>query len=154
MKRKFLIAAVIIVVALTGGAFVFSEWPKPASTTVARVIDGDTIEMSDGTRVRYIGIDAPEAGECFAAEATAYNRELVEGKVVRLVPDVSDRDGYGRLLRYVYVSDSGTYVNLALVQSGHARAIYITPDVSEYPKFRAGQDGARAEGLGLWSACY
>src|SRR5690349_13538593 len=86
--------------------------------TVARVIDGDTIELTSGDRVRYIGMDTPETVDprktvqCFGKEASAANRALVEGKVVTLVPDVEDRDMYDRFLRYVYLGD--TFVNLEL----------------------------------------
>ena len=62
---------------------------------VLRVIDGDTIVLENAEKVRYIGVDSPEIGkgnECFAEEAKIKNEELVLGKVVRLVNDVSERD--------------------------------------------------------------
>ena len=59
---------------------------------VTRVIDGDTIEIRGGDRVRYIGIDTPEIGEPYYSEATAKNKELVNGKEVRLVKDVSEKE--------------------------------------------------------------
>ena len=74
---------------------------------VARVIDGDTIELENGERVRYIGMDTPETVhpskpvQCFGKAASAENSKLVSGKTVRLEKDVSDTDKYGRLLRYV-----------------------------------------------------
>ena len=86
--------------------------------TVVRVIDGDTIEVVTGVfqraeTVRYIGIDTPETVhpdrpvEPFGREATQANRELVGWTIVWLEADVTDRDRYGRLLRYVYVEVSG-----------------------------------------------
>lgn len=95
--------------------------------TVTRVIDGDTIEVDIGGvlyKVRYIGIDTPELDDerpefcALAQEATRYNRQLVEGKEMRLEKDVSETDHYGRLLRYVYVGD--TFVNAELVSAGLA----------------------------------
>src|SRR5690606_30411238 len=74
--------------------------------SVVSVIDGDTIVVGSGgleERVRLIGINAPEPEECLAEEATQALDDLVSGSPVRLVPDASDRDGFGRLLRYVYV---------------------------------------------------
>ncbi|GAG19155.1 unnamed protein product, partial [marine sediment metagenome] len=90
------------------------------SVLVTRVIDGDTIEIQGGERVRYIGIDTPETVhplepvEYFGQEATEKNRELVEGKRVRLEKDVEDRDEYGRLLQYVWLDD--IMVNAELVR--------------------------------------
>src|SRR3989344_6996325 len=90
---------------------------------VTRVIDGDTIEIEGGQKVRYIGIDTPETvdprslPQCFGKEAASKNRELVEGKKVRLEKDILDKDKYGRLLRYVYLPDSnsGIFINDYLV---------------------------------------
>jgi micrococcal nuclease len=127
--------------------------------TVVRVIDGDTIEVRLGSvveRVRYIGIDTPETVhpskpvECFGTEASAYNKLLVEGKEVRLEPDVTDRDKYGRLLRYVYVGD--VLVNEALVREGYAGVYTYPPDVKYDAMFRDAERVAREEARGLWSA--
>jgi len=82
--------------------------PTPTATSdyvlVIRVIDGDTVELSTGERVRYIGIDTPEIGKCYYVESSAKNAEFVDGQIVRLEKDVSETDIYGRLLRYVYVN--------------------------------------------------
>ncbi len=75
-----------------------------------------------GARVRYIGMDTPESTsqvECYGAEATARNRQLVEGMIVELEKDVSETDQFGRLLRYVYVN--GVMVNELLVLEGYAQ---------------------------------
>ena len=124
---------------------------------VARVIDGDTIEIEGGEKVRYIGMDAPETVdpvkpvECFGKEASAENRKLVEGKTVHLEKDTSDRDKYGRLLRYVWVGSD--FVNLELVGLGFARVETIAPDVKYEGQFLDAQNLARSSNLGLWSAC-
>lgn len=127
---------------------------------VVRVIDGDTIQVDiDGSleRVRYIGIDTPETVhprkgvECFGKEASAKNAALVDGKKVRLVRDVSDRDRYGRLLRYVWVDD--VFVNLELVREGYAQVSTYPPDVEHTDAFIAAQREARTGHRGLWSAC-
>ena len=128
--------------------------------TVVRVIDGDTIDVEvDGKteRVRYIGIDTPETVhpskpvECMGAEASAKNKELVLGSEVRLVKDITDRDKYGRLLRYVYQGD--TFVNEALVRGGFASVYTYPPDVAFIPLFLEAQDEAREENRGLWAVC-
>ncbi len=101
------------------------------SARLIRVIDGDTIEVALGGqtfRVRYIGMNAPERGQPFYAEAAEANRRLVAGKPLLLVPDVSGTDKYGRLLRHVIAGD--VFVNLALVREGYAQTMTVPPDVS------------------------
>ncbi len=125
---------------------------------VTRVVDGDTIEVSSGQKVRYIGVNTPETVhpskpvECFGHEASVFNTNLVGGKAVRLVKDISETDKYGRLLRYVYLED-GTFVNLALVSGGFAQVNTYPPDVAHAAEFQAAQADARAAGRGLWSSC-
>lgn len=124
---------------------------------VTKVVDGDTIQLSSGKTVRYIGIDTPETSdprsgvECFGKEAAAKNRELVEGKTVRLEKDVSEVDRYGRLLRYVYVGN--LFVNDELVRQGFAHASAYPPDIAYQDQFRAADQEAREEKRGLWAAC-
>ena len=121
--------------------------------TVTRVVDGNTIEVNftDGRveSVRYIGINTPETGQPYAAEATAYNSSLVAGKQVRMVKDVSDRDQYERLLRYVYIGD--LMVNAELVAKGYANAATYPPDVAFSEQFVALEAQARNNNLGLWA---
>jgi len=122
---------------------------------VTKVIDGDTIVLEGGEVVRYIGIDAPETGQdnndCFAQEASDMNRELVEGKEVKFKKDVSERDKYGRLLRYAWVD--GVFVNEYLVKEGYALSAEFPPDVKYAEQFNNFQKQAQEENLGLWSLC-
>lgn len=115
---------------------------------VTRVIDGDTIELSSGEKVRYIGIDTPERADCLYQESTQRNRELVEGKPVRLEKDVSETDRYGRLLRYVYVGE--IWINKQLVAEGFAQASSYPPDVKWQEVLRQAEQEARTQLLGLW----
>ena len=107
---------------------------------VARVIDGDTIELENGERVRYIGIDTPETKhpskpvEYYRKEADSANQSLVEGKGVRLEFDIQERDQYGRLLAYVYVDD--IFVNAWLVENGYAQVMTIPPNVRYAERLR------------------
>lgn len=123
---------------------------------VKRIIDGDTVEMGNGEKVRYIGVNTPESVdprkgvECFGKEAAQFNREMVEGKVVRLERDISDRDRYGRLLRFVYLED-GTFVNERLVREGYASVSTYPPDVSKKEIFLRAENEARKVERGLWS---
>ena len=124
---------------------------------VVHVIDGDTIELEGGERIRYIGMDTPETVDprkpvqCFGLEASRKNKELVEGKRVRLEKDITDRDRYGRLLRYVWVGD--VFVNLELVRQGFAHSYSYPPDIAHQDQFRAAEREAREANKGLWSAC-
>jgi len=124
---------------------------------VDRVVDGDTIELSDGRKVRYIGIDTPETKDprkevqCFGEEASAYNQDLVEGKVVALEADVADKDRYDRLLRYVWLEDE--MINKKLVAEGYAYASSYPPNVKYQAQFKLAQQQAREQNLGLWAEC-
>ncbi len=124
---------------------------------VVRVIDGDTVELNCGERVRYLGIDAPETVdpeepvECYGPEASERNKELVEGKVVTLLRDGSDRDSYGRLLRYVFVD--GTFVNGDLVWGGYAYARSYNDPPRLYQTLVQLERSAREGQRGLWQEC-
>lgn len=115
---------------------------------VSRVIDGDTIELQNGRRVRYLGIDTPESGEYYGAEATTRNKELVEGKVVELQRGERDEDEYGRLLRYVYVD--GVFVNAELVAQGYAKAYIFDPDERFSQVLVQLEQYAKTKNRGLW----
>ena len=136
-----------------------SATPKaaPATEKVIKVVDGDTIELTGGVKVRYIGMDTPETVDprrpvgCFGHEASDKNKELVLGREVRLEKDVSETDKYGRLLRYVYVGD--TMINNELVREGYARVLTYPPDVKYQEMFLDSQKYARENNLGLWSKC-
>jgi phosphatidylserine/phosphatidylglycerophosphate/cardiolipin synthase-like enzyme len=94
---------------------------------VKRVIDGDTVELSTGEKVRLIGVDTPETKDLpkpvqyFGKEVTAFTRQLVEGKPVRLEYDQQRQDKYARTLAYVYLED-GTLVNVEIIRQRHAWA--------------------------------
>ena len=121
--------------------------------TVDYVIDGDTIEvLINGRtyRVRYIGVDTPERDEPFYNEATQANQQLVAGQELVLVKDVSETDRYGRLLRYVYLTD-GTFVNAELLRRGYAHLVTFPPDVAHQEQFQQLQTAAREASRGLWA---
>jgi endonuclease YncB( thermonuclease family) len=120
--------------------------------TVSNVVNGDTIDvLIDGVSflVRYIGVDAPEVGELYSSQATSQNTELVQGKTVTLVKDVSNTDEDGSLLRYVLFGN--TFVNYSLVREGSARASISSPDVACDKTFAEAQNQAVSEGTGLWA---
>jgi len=129
---------------------------------VDRDVDGDTIDITLNGRhdtVRFIGVDTPETHDprkpvqCYGPEAAAHTKAMLEGQNVRLAadPQDSDRDKYGRLLRYVYLPD-GTLYNAQLIAEGWGFAYTIFP-FSKLEDFRALQVSAKAVNHGLWSAC-
>jgi micrococcal nuclease len=118
---------------------------------VVRVLDGDTLVLEGGERVRLIGIDAPEASECFGDEATSRLRELVEDREIRLERQKTNRGPYERLLRDVYVGDA--FINELLVRDGFARASPFGDNRDHELELEAAEEAARRNGAGLWSAC-
>lgn len=109
-----------------------------AGWQVTRVVDGDTVEVSrDGVveRVRLLGIDTPERGECGYDEATALVGDLVAGRAVTLVVGSSDdRDRYDRLLRFVEVDVDGTVVDVGLRQLEAGLAAEVYDSRTGYPR--------------------
>ncbi len=127
----------------------------PSRATVDFVIDGDTVELDSGERIRYLLVDTPENTtevECFGPEATRFNQELVEGAEVELSYDEECEDNFQRVLAYVTVQDRE--VNSLLVERGFGCALYIPPNGADRrDEFEALEDRARDENRGLWGAC-
>ncbi len=137
--------------------------------TVKRVTDGDTLVLTNGERVRLIGIDAPESRPnpraekqaekegkdskaiiAMGKEATKFVKTLVKpGDEVKLEFDVEKRDRYGRLLAYVYLSD-GKMLNEEIVKAGYANLLTIPPNVKYQKKFLKAYHEARENKRGLW----
>jgi micrococcal nuclease len=127
---------------------------------VTKIIDGDTIEIEGGERIRYIGIDTPERmmrkndrwiyrPMPFAEESKAYNKKLVLGKKVRLEMDIEPRDRYGRVLAYVFLDE--ILVNEELIRQGYAHLLTIPPNVKYVEHFKKALKEAKKEKRGLWS---
>ncbi len=139
---------------ILGGLLLLGSPAVGYEATVVRVIDGDTILLSNGEKVRYIGINTPEihhptrGKESYGEEAKEANRRLVEGKTVRLEFDVQQRDKYGRLLAYVHLD--GQMVNRTLVREGYAEVATYPPNVRHQVEFVKLQREAREQQRGLW----
>ena len=115
------------------------------------MLDGDTIEvMISGVafQVGYIGVRAPDISGVYGEEAAALNRSLVDGQEVWLYADVSERDGEGRLLRYVFVGD--IFVNYEILRLGYAEAVESPPDTACSVLFGETARGAKNDSQGLW----
>jgi len=187
--RIYNIIAAVAVSMLAAGLVYAGDWDKeyhPSGTvkfgipfgdeanydnvTVNRVVDGDTLQLASGERVRLIGIDTPELHESGKLErdsqrsgqdkkaiqqlgelAYEFTRKLVEGKQVRLEFDAEKKDKYGRLLAYVYLPD-GTFVNAEIVKQGYASLMTIPPNVKYSDSLLKLYKEARENKRGLWSA--
>jgi micrococcal nuclease len=128
----------------------------PSVAVVDRVIDGDTVVLTNGERVRYILVDTPEItngkNECWGTQASDFNAELVLEQQVTLTYDVECRDVYGRLLAYVQVGE--VEVNRALLERGDACLLHIPPNGnSRAAEYQALELAAKQDGLGMWGAC-
>ena len=165
----------IIILGIIFFLFVYPKLQESSQEThketfiVRKVIDGDTYLLSNNEKVRLLGIDTPEKYESNKLDrdaeisgmtkktikklgelATQYSKKLVEGKTVYLEkePNYSDRDKYGRLLRYVYLED-GTFVNAQILKEGYA-TVYDKYQISKLDEFRKLYREARENRRGLW----
>lgn len=139
-----------------------------ADIKVTKVLDGDTIQLENGQRVRLIGIDTPEMHlsdklyrdsqrtkqsittiQELGLRAYKFTKNLLEGKRVSLEFDVERRDKYNRLLAYVYLKD-GTFVNAEIVKQGYASLMTIPPNVKYADLFLKLYQEARENRRGLW----
>ena|SRR3989338_4359692 len=116
---------------------------------VTKVIDGDTIVIAGGQRVRLLSIDTRERGENCYAEAKARMEELVLLKNITLERDRENEDQYDRILRYVYVNDA--MINLLMIEEGLAVAYIYEPNVKYRSAFLEAEQAARGEGGCVWS---
>ena len=150
--RKYLLYLCLILssVLLIGAAAVEQKW-----ISVKWVSDGDTIVLSDGRHVRYIGINAPEIAhdnhkaEAFGYAAKKYNQTLLRSKKVRLEFDKEKYDRYGRLLAYIFLLD-GTFINKEMIEKGYAYALPLKPNVKYERMLLQTQRDAMSAKQGMW----
>lgn len=136
--------------------------PAGEKAVVKWVIDGDTVVLTDGRKVRYIGINAPEvshktadgkktSAEPFGEAAKAFNSSIVDQKEVQLVFDRERKDRYKRLLAYVFL-ENGDFVNQKMNEAGLACCLPIPPNTRFAEKLLAAQRQAMNAGKGMWKA--
>jgi micrococcal nuclease len=153
MSEKSLIAPLLILVLLAIAAPCRAGAPgagESAELGVEYVYDGDTVRLSGGLVVRYIGIDTPEKGEAFYDQARRRNIELVGGKSVRIVVCRDEpTDKYGRTLGWVWVD--GVLVNGVLLKEGLAKSLIIPPcGLERVEELKGLESEAKKAGLGIW----
>ena len=131
--------------------------PVSRAAVVRSVIDGDTVQIQNGERVRLIGINAPEyepwrnLEEPYGREAALFLKRLLTGKKIFLESDSEKKDKYGRTLSYAYFED-GRFINRLLVSEGYARARYYRPNGRYYQLLKEAEGEAKAGKKGLWAA--
>jgi len=151
-SNVFLIILVVIVttsVSSFTGYHILTNAQRERTFNVINVIDGDTIEIETGEKVRLLGINAPEENEHYFKEAKDRLVKLLGGKLVKLESGSEDRDRYGRLLRYIFIDD--TFINLRLVKEGYATVYIINPDEKYYLELKKAEKEAKSSKLGLWA---
>jgi micrococcal nuclease len=179
-KASLALCAVALVALALAGCQQGSGLPETG--VVTKVFDGDTVEVTaSGTdyKVRLIGVDTPEAWPsnkltrdarrtrrdeetimALGRKATAFTRELCEGKPCRLEYDPANvlddhRDTFGRLLAFLYVTGRGgeeVLVNAAIIREGYGHAMTrYAFDEEKKERFRQLQREAREAGAGLWA---
>ena len=176
-KELKLIQIIVLTVAVAfyAGSKFLSAAGKPgiaAKSEVAfvqRAVDGDTLKLSDGRRVRLIGVDTPELHysekllrdsrrtrkdikdiQALGEGAAIFTKQLCEGKYVRIELDARKLDKYGRMLAYIYLSD-GTFVNAKIIEEGYGQVMTIPPNVKYADYFLKLQREARESRKGLWA---
>lgn len=173
MNRRF--QRILILAILAAAAIVFRQDKilknDPGNARIAVVIDGDTLKLTNGKKVRLIGIDCPESGYNqklyrdakrtgediqtileLGRRAKEFTATTVDDKDVRLEFDAQPRDKYGRLLAYVFIQNNGTelFLNSYLVEQGYANLMTIPPNVKYADLFKELYRQARKNNRGLW----
>lgn len=139
-----------------------AEQYQPGLYQVTTFTDGDTITVDmNGVeeKVRFIGVDTPETHDprksvqCYGQAAAAFTKNLIGANRVRLEadPENTNRDRYGRLLRYVYLPD-GRLVNAEIIKQGYGFA-YVYFPFGKMAEFKRYQAEAEKQNLGLWGKC-
>jgi micrococcal nuclease len=151
MKYKSIQTFILLTLFIT---LLFISSNAQDAVKVKRVVDGDTLLLTNGEKVRLIGVDTPETKhpkkpvQYFGKEAYLFAKRMVEGKEVRLEYDWQRRDKYNRLLAYVYLLD-GTFLNAEIIKQGYGFA-YTRFPFKYLEEFRRYEREARENGRGLW----
>lgn len=157
---RMLIAAIPIGLALAAcnGVEDLGDSCGPPTGKVTNVLDGDTVDLESGVRIRYLLIDTPEiahsAGEtpdCYGDEAKVQNEVLVAGQEVKLEYDEECDDMFDRVLAYVFLGDR--MVNGIMLERGYAEILFIKPNDRYLTELEKLEAAAKSSGAGLWSAC-
>ena len=131
--------------------------PAGVPIRVTRAVDGDTLLLDGGYRIRLLGVNTPETkhpdrpAEPFGPEASAFTQSLVEHRMITLEFDRERLDNYRRILAYVYLED-GTLLNQRLIESGFSPAVVSFPIRSDRKRlFEETERAAQQKQRGIWT---
>ncbi|HUQ30042.1 MAG TPA: thermonuclease family protein [Candidatus Paceibacterota bacterium] len=163
--KKTVAASTIITALLAGGSYGGYKLVKDNEASVfensvhhvVRVVDGDTIDIEAGKRLRLLGVDAPQQGTCYYDEAKTALKKLFENKDIRIEKDSTGVDRYDRYLRYVYLPSEtpevdDLFVEQWLLEKGYARVLAIAPDTRYRDLLAHAEARARSSRIGLWNS--
>jgi len=146
----FLLIIVFVTGFFVGSYFYQKRLPQPGEEAlVTQVVDGDTITVEGGMRIRLLGIDAREKGEEFYKEAKDFLKSRILNKEVKLEKDATDKDQYGRYLRYVWLND--TLINAEIVKEGLAIAKQFDPNTKYQYLIAKSEQEAIENHIGIWA---
>lgn len=150
-------AALILLLVVVAGCGPTESKCGPSKATVDYVVDGDTLALTDGTKIRLLLVDTPETtqgkNDCYGQEAKAFTVSQVAGKTIDLSYDEgSCTDRYGRTL--AYVKADGVELNAELAKQGFACFLYIKPGgQARQEEFATYEAEAKTNRTGMWGAC-
>jgi len=152
-RTRYLIPLFIVLLLLVRLVVDIGREHRPGERLrVVRVIDGDTIELLGGDQLRLLGIDCPERGDPFYDSATALTRALVLDKTVEVVYSSRRRDGYGRLLGYLYLDT--VLINEVILRRGFGNVYLFKDNLDDgavISSLQRAQNEALAGKIGIWS---
>lgn len=146
-RKKAPFLAIVLLLLLVG-SLAFNAYlikTKRDESQVARVVDGDSLDLADGRRIRLLGVDAPERGRCMFEDALSFLSDATTGQRVQLTDTV--KDDYGRLLANVYVGK--VFINELILKEGFAR--YTSTGGSKKDVLAAAHQEAVAQKKGVYS---
>ncbi len=158
MKLLNVLLLCVVLIGFSGCLSAESDVSEPVENTVVstrtvalvtEVVDGDTITVSGGERIRLIGIDAPETDEQYYEESKAYLKDKILYKEVELESDITDKDVYGRSLRYIWFD--GELIDAEIVRVGLAIAKQYDPDNKYKNVIAKAESEAIKNQVGLWA---
>jgi endonuclease YncB( thermonuclease family) len=159
-RALIFLASVVGALVVVGGLAASTVSPTSKVLRIDHVADGDTVDLTNGAKIRLVQIDTPEVyfePECYGRQASALTKHLLRpGTAVRLIrePATDSIDSYGRLLRYVIRSRDGLDINVRLVAVGAAAPYFYKGRRGRYAaKLARLALRARERHLGLWGQC-
>ena len=128
-------------------SYFIRDFSNKENTLAARVVDGDTIETGNHVKIRLLGINCPEKGEEYYAEAKSFLESLILNKTIELESGKENRDLYNRSLRYIFID--GKNANLELIKNGLANAYFPSGKDKHYNEFFEAWDNCLSKNINL-----